>query len=411
MSQTDEKQQTKSQRFGWILLISTIAVTLVVVVVAVTRAVVNPRTDDAEVFANYIGIAPQIDGPIVHLAVHDNQEVHKGELLFEIDDRPYTYALERAQSEQATLEGQIEDLNRQIESQKRAASAAQAYVESSAAARDVQTATVAQAQADLAEAEAQEKRAEADRDYALHNLQRLEPLLAQHYVTVDDVDRARTLLETRSRAVEEAKAHMGQMQAQVTGNRAHVEQSNATITQSSQQQKQAESAVQTLAPLSNQRQARAAAIRLAQYNLNNCRVYAPFDALVTNLTISEGQYAHTGTQVFTLIDERTWWVVANFRETQLRHIIPGDKADVFVMAHEEQRIPGVVESIGYGVTADPSVIGVQAPGLPDVERSLSWVHLAARYPVRIRVDSPPRNLFRVGETAVAVVHPTTARER
>jgi multidrug efflux system membrane fusion protein len=110
MSQTGEKHQTRSRRFGWILLISTIVITLVVVVIAVHRAVVNPRTDDAEVFANYIGIAPQVDGPIVHLAVRDNQEVHQGELLFEIDDRPYNYALERAQSEQATLEGQIEDL-------------------------------------------------------------------------------------------------------------------------------------------------------------------------------------------------------------------------------------------------------------------------------------------------------------
>ena len=411
MSRTGEKQKTGSRRFGWVLLISTIVITLVVVVVAVHRAVVNPRTYDAEVFANYIGIATQVDGPIVRLAVRDNQEVRKGDLLFEIDDRPYIYALERAQSEQATLEGQIEELTRQIESQKRSAMAAKANVDRSAAARDAQNAAVNQAQAELAQAEAQEKRAEADRDYALHNLQRLEPLLTQHYVTTDDVDRARTLLEARSRAVEEAKARIGQMRAQITGNRAQVEQSSAAITQSVQQQKQAESAVETLAPLINQRQARAAAIRLAQYNLNNCRVYAPFDAFVTNLTISEGQYAHTGRQVFTLIDARTWWVVADYRETQLRHIVPGDQADVFVMTHEEQRIPGVVESIDNGVTADPNVIGIQGPGLPNIERSLSWVHLAARYPVRIRIVSPPRNLLRVGETAVAVVHPNAARER
>lgn len=421
MSQTGAKDQARSWRIGWdvligrhlgmIVLISTIGITLVVVVIAVHRAVVNPRTDDAEVFANYIGIAPQVDGPIVRLAVLDNQEVHKGELLFEIDDRPYIYALERAKSEQAALEGQVEDLNRQIESQKRGANAAQANVERSAAARDAQTAAVDQAQADLAAAVAQEKRSEADRDYASHNLQRLEPLLEQHYVTTDDVDRARTLLETRSQAVEEAKARVVQMQAQITGNRAQVEQSNAAIAQSVQQQKEAESAVETLAPLINLRQARAAAVRLAQYNLNNCRVYAPFDALVTNLTISEGQYAHAGSQVFTLIDARAWWVFADFRETQLKHIVPGDKADVFVMTQGGQRIPGVVESIGYGVTADPSVLGVQGPGLPDVARSLSWVHLAARFPVRIRIVSPPRNLLRIGQTAVAVVHPTFARER
>ena len=64
-----------------------------------------PRTDDAEVFANFIGIAPQVEGPLVHLNVRDNQFVKKGELLYEIDGRPYQYALERAVAEQATLEG------------------------------------------------------------------------------------------------------------------------------------------------------------------------------------------------------------------------------------------------------------------------------------------------------------------
>src|SRR5246500_255312 len=73
-----------------------------------------PRTDDAEVFANFIGIASQVEGPISRLNVRDNQFVKKGELLFEIDDRPYKYALERTVSEQATLEGQIVDEHRKI---------------------------------------------------------------------------------------------------------------------------------------------------------------------------------------------------------------------------------------------------------------------------------------------------------
>jgi membrane fusion protein, multidrug efflux system len=75
------------------------------------------------------------------------------------------------------------------------------------------------------------------------------------------------------------------------------------------------------------------------------------------------------------------------------------------MSHENLPLRGVVESIGHGVTPDPSVAGVIAPGLPAIERSLSWVHLAARYPVRIRIESPPSSLLRIGENAVAVVHP------
>ena len=82
--------------------------------VAVHHADSYPRTDDSEILANFIGIAPQVEGPLVRLNVHDNQFVKKGDLLFEIDDRPYRYTLEKAISDQATLEGQISDERRRI---------------------------------------------------------------------------------------------------------------------------------------------------------------------------------------------------------------------------------------------------------------------------------------------------------
>lgn len=100
---------------------------------ALYRANHYPRTDDAEVFANFIGIAPQVDGPILRLNVHDNQFVRKGQLLFEIDEGPYQYALEKATSDQATLEGQISDEQRRIAALVSAVSASQANVHSAQA--------------------------------------------------------------------------------------------------------------------------------------------------------------------------------------------------------------------------------------------------------------------------------------
>jgi multidrug efflux system membrane fusion protein len=110
-----------------------------------------------------------------------------------------------------------------------------------------------------------------------------------------------------------------------------------------------------------------------------------------------------GQQVFTLIDARTWWALANFREGQLRHIAPGMRADVYITSRPDLRFTGVVESAGFGVTPDPDVIGRLAPDLPDVQRTLNWVHLAARYPVRVRVENPPSDLMRIGETAVVTI--------
>src|SRR5580704_18065405 len=85
-----------------------------------------PRTDTAVVFANYIGIAPQVDGPITHFYVRENQYVKAGDPLFEIDPRPYQYALERARSEREALEGQINDESRTIASQVSVVSVSQA---------------------------------------------------------------------------------------------------------------------------------------------------------------------------------------------------------------------------------------------------------------------------------------------
>lgn len=187
------------------------------------------------------------------------------------------------------------------------------------------------------------------------------------------------------------------------GRSEHRAQAKASAEQSTAQLQQSQSSVLTLDPLVAQRQGRAAAVANAQYNYNQCRVYAPFDARVTNLVISEGTYAHIGQEIFTLVDTRVWWVLANFRETQLKHIQPGMTADIYFMSDPGSRFTGIVESIGYGVTPDPSLLGRVTQGLPDVQRTLSWVHLASRYPVRIRIESPPSDVLRLGESAVVVV--------
>jgi membrane fusion protein, multidrug efflux system len=363
----------------------------------------HPRTDDAEVFANFIGIAPQVEGPIIRLNVRDNQFVKKGELLFEIDERPYLYALERSVSEQAALEGQIGDEKRIIAALVSAVSVSQANIHSAQAEVTRWAADVDQARADVANSEQGVSRAKAEWAYASNNLHRLEPLLTKQFVTVDQVDRARTSEITQSEALKQAESQLLLSQAALKSALAQYERSGAGLDQSKAQHEQSRHAVTTLEPLVNQRGARASAVKDARYNLDNCRIYAPFDARVTNLNISEGAYAHVGQQVFTLIDERTWWAIGNFRESQLQHIVPGMRADVYVLSKPDVRFSGVVDSVGFGVTPDPDVIGRLETGLPDVQRTLNWVHLAARYPVRVRVENPASELFRVGESAVVTI--------
>src|SRR5208337_509944 len=355
---TDSTSKTPKQLSRWVSIGAVLAA-LALGLVVLYHTNHSPRTDDAEILANFIGIAPQVAGPIVRLNVRDNQFVKKGDLLFEIDERPYQYALERAFSEQA--------------------------------------------HADVAHAEQGVSRAKAEWTYASNNLHRLEPLLAKQFVTVDQVDRARTSEIAQAEALKQAESQLLLSQAELKSALALYERSGAALDESKAQHEQSRNAVTTLEPLINQRGARTSAVKDAHYNLDNCRVYAPFDARVTNLTISEGAYAHVGEQIFTLIDARTWWAIGNFREGLLSHIKPGMRADVYVLSKPSVRFSGVVDSVGFGVTPDPDRIGRLGPGLPQVERSLNWVHLASRYPVRVRVENPAPDLFRIGESAVVTI--------
>ena len=364
----------------------------------------NPRTDDAEVFANFIGIAPQVDGPITRLAVQDNAFIKQGEVLFEIDSRPYEYALQKAHSDLNTLEGQIIDQRRTIASQVSAVGAARANTDSAAANVDRAAAAVNEAKANVVNAKAALDAANAELLYTTNNYHRIEPLLAKQFVTVDQVDLARTAVTSKQQEVGQRRAQVLLAEAQVQSAQAQYEQAKAVVEQSHAQLGQSRHSVLTIDPLTAQREGRASAIRTAEYNLNNCKVYSPFDARVTNLNISQGAYAHTGQQVFTLIDTRVWWVIANFRETQLHRIHPGMHADVYVLSRPSIKYDGVVDSVGFGVQPDSTLVGTFAStGLPDVQRSLNWVHLATRFPVRVRINAPESEPFRLSESAVVVI--------
>lgn len=367
---------------------------------------IHPRTDDAWVFANLIGIAPEVEGPVTSLRVKDNQFVKAGDVLFEIEPEPYEFALQRALSEQQALEKQIFNENRVIAGQQAAIEAAQATVFTSQANVSSAEATINSARANITHAEAGVTRAEAEYKLATDTLNRLQPLLARQFVTVEDIDRARTEQQTAAEAVHQAHAQLAVAHAQLEAALAQRNQAGSGLQQSHAQLAQSQRSVTTVLPLIAQREARAAAVRQAQYNLSRCRVVAPFDARVTDLTISEGAYAHIGQRVFTLIDVRTWWVVGNFRESQLKYIRPGMAADLYVMSKPDQRFSGTVDSVAYGVTPQETAL---EGSLPNVQRSLAWVHLATRFPVRVRVDHPSPDLFRIGESGFIIVRGDESR--
>ncbi len=304
-----------------------------------------PRTDDAFIYADTINVAPEVSGRIVELSVCDNQPVKRGDVLFRLDPRPYQAVLEKAEAALVALDNEIMLAQRSVNAQALAVQVAGAAVE----------------------------RARATATQAGNTLARMEPLQSAQFLSSEQIDQARTTKLAAEAALEGALLDQQRAKAAVSG---------------------VDALVARKAVLN-------AEINLARLNLDYANVVAPIDGIVINLKTTVGQFAAAGRPVFTIVATRNWYVVANFRETELRDIRPGQRATLHVLGQHSEPFDGVVESIGYGVFPDDG--GGEIGGLPRVPRSINWVRVAQRFPVKILVTRPDPAIFRLGASAVAVM--------
>src|SRR6266542_3712948 len=234
-------------------------------------------------------------------------------------------------------------------------------------------------------ADAEIARLEAQFQHADEHLKRVEPLLPLQFVTTDNVEKARTERASALAALNEARARKQAAIATLSSTRAQHVATEAALRQARSQRASAEDAIGQYEGINASIAAAEAAVHSAELDLNYCRVVAPFTGKVVNMNISKGAFARAGVEVFTLVDTSTWYVVANFRETQLRHIPAGAPVDVYLQSQPSRHFRGTVVGLGWAVLPEN---GTSVNGLPRVERSLDWIRLAARFPIRIKVDNP-----------------------
>lgn len=314
------------------------------VFLTIGRLDTRPRTNDAYLQADIVHMAPDVSGRIVRLNVSNNQLVHRGDVLFIIDQEPYIDHVAQAKAQLASTEAQLAvDVN-QVASQVSKAKAAAMSIKS----------------------------AEAQSTLANVTVGRLAPLGKRGYVTAEQVDQARTTARTAQVSVQTARAEALAAAQSVT----------------------------SAASLEAQVASAKADLALAERNLRLTAVLSPCDGQITSLSVAAGEYATTGTAVFTIIDTERWWAIGNFRETDLGGLRPGQAATVFVLGFGGQAVHGKLDSLGGGVTPDEAST---SNGLPSIPRSLDWVRIAQRFPVRVLLDNPPPFLMRIGASAVVLV--------
>ena len=329
--------------------------------------VTNPWTRDGQVRATVIQIAARISGPIVNLPITDNAFVHKGDVLFEIDNRTFRAAFEQAK---ANLD-QAYDL---VKNRKEQVNSAEAALQ--------------QARASERDATFGVTSAKAHAEVAGSNLRRNQNLVGQGAISKRDFDASR---ETAITA--EVKLHQAQLLLDKT--RSASIQAEAEL---------AKAKAQLGDPGQNNPAIREAAAQweAARLNMEFTKVRAPADGYVSNLTLRAGSQVVANQPVLALIDASSFWVAGYFRESTIGNIRAGDKAVVTLMTYPDTAVTGEVESVGYGISQADGSAGNEL--LPAISPTFEWIRLAQRVPVRVRLPHLPENLtLRVGTTASVLI--------
>jgi len=302
-------------------------------------------SEDAIIQANIVNIGALVPGRLETLAVSDGQRVRQGDLLMQVEPTTYELRVQQASAQLAMTQAAFNDRLRQIE-----AESANAKI-----------------------ADEQVKRAQVNLELAQTTLARLESLAPKGYVTAQQVDTART-------AYRDAQVSLQQANSQARAARALIGQTEA-----------ARAAVEVAQ----------ATLAIAQKALADTVVRAPHDGLIVGLNVSQGELLAPEQALFTLINTEAWYATALFRETELPSIQIGDCATIYAMAAPRTAMTGRVESLGWGVTSEDLL---RLPrNLPLVQKSLNWVRVAQRFPVRILITDPVPDLMRMGASASVMI--------
>jgi len=307
-----------------------------------------PTTDDAYVDANVVGIVSRVAGPVVELPIVDNQPVRAGDLLFQIDPRPFEIRTARARAQLDQTGQDITALTDQVTS-----------------------------------AEANVRYAEAALQLAEVQWARVEPLAKIGAIPFQDRDKALANLDGARAGLDKARAVLAQARDALGAADANNPEIRAAV----------------------------AELEEAELELSFAGVIAPVNGLVTDLDLSLGSYANVGSPLLSLVNTDSWRVVAYYKETQLARIRPGQPAAVYLLAYPGIRFEGSVQGVGWGVEQQYGDGATGPSGVPTVTPTVNWVRMAQRFPVRITiVGGDPERPLRKGMRATVRIDITAGTD-
>lgn len=327
-------RKTNRQRH-WIVGVAVLAVAAAVGTYYWKFVAPYESTDDAFIEAHVAPIAPQVAGRVTRVLVKDNEDVKQGDVLVEIDASDYQVKLDQARANLAAAQSQLDQANAQF---------------------SVDQAKAAQEKASVEAAKAEANRAEAD----LKRYQAVGDL----GVSASQLDLAATEARSTAAQVEVARNKELAAEAQLGLSKANIRTAKADV------------------------QRNEAAVHQAELDLSYTQVKAPEAGFVTHRTVEAGAYVQTGQPLLAIVPRHVW-VVANFKETQLTHMHPGQPVEVKVDAYPQIKFTGHVDSIQSGAGARFSL-------LPPENASGNYVKVVQRVPVKITLDNANASQYVLG---------------
>ncbi len=393
----------------WLIGAVVLIVVIVIAGVMWLRSRGRESTDDAQVDGRITQIASRVGGPLVTVSVDNNVHVKAGDLLVQIDPRDYQVAVDRAKAELADAQATaaaartgvpIARVETSAGVNNATGSVTQATAGVSGAEHEVQV-----AQANLVAAQAHQREKEATAVKAAKDVERLRPLVdkdeisrQQFDATVAAADAARAAAEAAQSDIIAAQGAVTVAQQRVAQARGSAEQARAGLETAKTAPQQLQVTQARAASADARVQQAQAALAQAELNLQYTTVKAPTDGVVSRKSVEVGQVIQPGQPLLALVNLGDTWITANFKETQLKSMQPGQKAEVSVDGLGGRTFNGHVDSIAAATGARFSL-------LPPENASGNYVKVVQRIPVKILIEAgeDPQHLLRPGMSVTPTV--------
>ncbi|HEY1692713.1 MAG TPA: HlyD family secretion protein [Polyangiaceae bacterium] len=376
VSPPDATEGKRASKRPFVLVGLVVLAGVVALVAYVLRSRGLESTDDARVEGDVVTISVRVPGLVVAVPAEDNHRVHKGDLIAQVDDTDYAARRKQADAELAQARAQAAQAEAQEQmvaaSARGSLAAGQAVVAGSSY-------EVRSAHANIASARAAVERAEGDERSTAVDLARNKALLAANAISQAKLDEVQAAADRARASLAEARAALSAAEEAWHAADARVSEAQGHLTQSAPIETQLDAARANTALQRARVTAAEAAVALAQSQLDATRVVAPADGLLTNLSLHPGVLAAVGTPVALLVPPEVY-VVANFKETQIGAMRPGQPVTVSVDAFAPRVFEGRVDTIAGGTQGRFSL-------LPSDSAAENFVKVVQRVPVRVRLSA------------------------